>query len=456
MSQLPAISYRYLLQKAWPIILANMSVPLLGLVDTAVIGNIGVTADLGAIALGTLIFSFVYWGFGFLRMGTTGFVARANGANNESEVRSTLGRALLMALALGLMLIALQWPIAVIAFEAMSANAAVESVAGQYFSIRIWGAPATLSMFALMGLFVGLGLSRQLLLLQLVLNGLNIVLDGIFAGLLGMGVAGIAVGTVLSEWLALVYGLWLVQRTLRARCDASEPFWRWQQIADRASLRRMISANGDIMIRTLLLVFSFAWFTNQSAQFGDVPLAANYLLLQLITFSAFFLDGYAFVVESLIGRAIGAKNAQMFNLAVARSTLLALLTAIVLAAVLYLLGAAAIALLTDLLPVREAANELLYLAALYVLLAFAAFQLDGIFIGAAFTRQMRDAAAISTALFLLFCWLLLEPLGIVGLWWAFIAYVCARAGALLIYYPALRRSVAGSAEAGELADGNGG
>ena len=438
------ISYRYLLDKAWPIILANMSVPLLGLVDTAVIGNVGSAADLGAIALGTLLFSFVYWGFGFLRMGTTAFVAQANGANNESEVRSTLGRALLMALGLGLMLIALQWLIELAAFKALSANSAVESVAGQYFSIRIWGAPATLSMFALMGLLVGLGLSRQLLLLQLVLNGLNIVFDGIFAGLLGMGVAGIALGTVLAEWLAVIFGWWLVQRTLRQRCSGSEPFWRWQQIADRDSLRRMISANGDIMIRTLLLVFCFAWFTNQSAQFGDVPLAANYLLLQLIACSAFFLDGYAFVVESLIGRAIGAKNSVMFNQAVARSTLLALLTAIVLAAVLYLFGTVAIALLTDLPAVREAANELRYLAALYVLLAFAAFQLDGIFIGAAFTRQMRDAAAISSVAFLLLCWLLLEPYAMVGLWWAFIAYVCVRALALLIYYPALRRSVTGS------------
>jgi MATE family multidrug resistance protein len=217
----------------------------------------------------------------------------------------------------------------------------------------------------------------------------------------------------------------------------------------------MISANGDIMIRTLLLVFSFAWFTNLSAQFGTIPLAANYLLLQLIAFCAFFLDGYAFVLESLIGRAIGAKNAVMFNRAVARSTGLALLTAIVLAALLYLFGSAVIALLTDLTAVRQAANELRYLAALYVLLAFGAFQLDGIFIGAAATGQMRNAAAISTALFLLFCGLLLEPMGIVGLWWAFIAYVCVRAGALLIYYPALRRSLVSSVSPQRAGEGSG-
>lgn len=411
------ISYRYLLEKSWPIILANAAVPMLGLIDTAVIGNVGAVEDLGAIALGSLIFSFVYWGFGFLRMGTTGFVAQASGAGNELEVRSTLGRALLLAVAIGLLLIILQWPIGYAAFNLMSADNAVESSASLYFSIRIWGAPATLSTFALMGLLVGLGKSRQLLVVQLFLNGLNIVLDVLFAGVLHWGVVGIALGTVFAEWSTVVFAGWIIWKDLNKRNSSKEKFWQSQHILNRTSLLTMLSANTDIMIRTLILVFSFAWFTNQSALFGNVVLAANYILLQLISFCAFFLDGYAFVVESLVGTAIGAKNRLSFDTAVFKSTVLAVITACFLAGLVYLLGNLAIILLTDLIEVRDKANELLYLAACYVFLAFPAFQLDGIFIGASFTRQMRNASAISFIVFIFSWWLLIGGYGVVGLWW---------------------------------------
>jgi MATE family multidrug resistance protein len=183
-----SITYRYLLEKAWPIILANAAVPLLGLVDTAVIGNVGTVTDLGAIAFGALIFSFVYWSFGFLRMGTTGSVAQALGAADQTEIRAVLGRALILAVALGLILIMMQWGIRLVALALLDGSAAVEDVTAQYFNIRIWGAPATLATFALMGVLIGLGNSRQLLLVQLFLNGLNISLDIYFAGVLDWGV----------------------------------------------------------------------------------------------------------------------------------------------------------------------------------------------------------------------------------------------------------------------------
>ena len=442
--QIPdSISYRYLLQKAWPIILANASVPLLGLVDTAVIGNVGSITDLGAIAFGALIFSFVYWSFGFLRMGTTGFAAQASGAGDQQEVRAVLGRALLIALCLGVVLILIQWPIGLATFSLLDGSAPVEAVAQQYFDIRIWGAPATLATFALMGLLIGLGKSRTLLIVQLFLNGLNILLDVWFAGILGWGASGIALGTVIAEWTTVLLAGWLVYRTLNERKLLTEVFWPKAKIMDLSALLKTASANLDIMLRTLILVFSFAFFINQSAKFGDTVLASNHILLQLIAFSAFFLDGYAFVVEALVGGAIGAKRSDVFDLAVRRSTVLALITAILLALVIALIGDIAVMLMTDISSVRLAANQLLPFAALYVLFSFAAFQLDGIFIGASFTRQMRDAAALSIVVYFIAWWALSDQHGIQGLWGAMIIYVVARAVALLLFYPSLRRSVRG-------------
>ena len=435
------VSYTYLLSKAWPIILANAAVPLLGLVDTAVIGNVGSVQDLGAIAFGALIFSFVYWSFGFLRMGTTGFAARAAGAADELEVRAVLGRSLVLGLALGLVLIALQWPIALAALSLLGGSEQVEALAQQYFSIRIWGAPATLANFALMGLLIGLGNSKQLLLVQLFLNVLNIVLDILFAAVMGWGVSGIAFGTVLAEWSTLGFAGWLVLRELRSRQTDGESFWPTARIFDSAALAKTLQANADIMVRTLLLVFSFAFFTNESARYGEVVLAANHILMQLISFAAFFLDGYAFVVEALVGAAIGARQLARFDSAVRRSTMLAGLTALLLALAVWLAGDYAIALLTDLPSVRAQAGDMLYLAAIYILFSFAAFQLDGIFIGASSTAQMRNAAVISLAVFLLAWWYLAARYGAIGLWWAMIIYVAARADALLVYFPALRRSI---------------
>jgi MATE family multidrug resistance protein len=436
-----SIDYEFILRKAWPIILANIAVPLLGLVDTAVIGNVGTVEDLGAIAFGALIFSFVYWSFGFLRMGTTGFAAQAYGAGDELEVRAILGRSLLLATSLGLLLIFLQWPIRLVAFYLLTGGETVEVIAQQYFSIRIWGAPATLSIFALMGVLIGLGQSRTLLLVQLFLNGLNMVLDIWFAGLLGWGAEGIALGTVIAEWSTVVFSGWLVFNLLNARKSSTEQFWSKRQVFDPIKLRRTLSANTDIMIRTLLLVFSFAWFTNQSARFGDVVLAANHILLQFVSFAAFFLDGYAFVVESLVGSAIGKKSRVLFDAAIKKSTVLALVTAWTLAMWIWLFGDVIMVQLTDFPAVRTAANEVLFLAAIYVMFSFVAFQLDGIFIGASYTRQMRNAAFISLMVYLLVWWVVIDRYGVNGLWWAMIIYVSARAGALLFYFPSLRKSI---------------
>lgn len=430
---------------AWPIILANASVPLLGLADTAVIGRYASLEDLGAVAIGAVIFSFVYWGFGFLRMGTTGFTAQASGAGDEPEVRAALFRALGIAVIIGLLLILFQAPIGMVALSLMGGSETVSAIASDYFSVRIWGAPAALGLFAIMGLLIGLGKSRTLLFLQLFLNGLNILLDIWFAGVLGMGASGIALGTAIAEWCSVLLGIFLVWQLLRERQGADAGFVPWQHLRDMAALRRTLAANTDIMIRTLLLVFSFAWFVRQSGQFGDDVLAANHILLQLISFSAFFLDGFAFVAEAVSGEAAGAGDRGRFDTAVRLSSELAGISALVLAVLILLLGELAVAALTTHEAVRVAAATVLELSALYVALSFIAFQLDGVFIGTTRTRQMRNAAVLSTGLFLLMCWWLVPLAGNHGLWWAFIVYVLGRALALAFYYPGLRASITHSA-----------
>ncbi|WP_420429318.1 MATE family efflux transporter [Algiphilus sp.] len=433
----PGPGYRRILQLAWPIMLANCSTPLLGLSDTAVIGRSGTTAELGAIALGALLFSFLYWGFGFLRMGTTGFAARADGEQDEAEVRASIQRALLLSLLLASGLLLLQRPLIDLALALFGASDSVETLTADYFAWRIWGAPAALALYALMGLFIGLGQTRWILLVQLSLNGLNILLDILFAGVLGWGVRGIAIGTALAEWLALLLALMLALRLLRARHQDGAPFLVWSRLRDGRRWRQTLTANGDIMLRTLLMLSAFAWFTNQGARFGDVTLAANHVLLQFISFSAFFLDGYAHAVEPLVGRALGGRRLDILRAAARRSTHLAAATAMLLALAVLLAGGLAITGLTAIEAVRSEAERYLPFAAAYVLLSFAAFQLDGIFIGAGWTRAMRNGSLAAVAAFLATAMMLVPVLGNAGLWLAFIGYVVYRALTLAAYLPIL-------------------
>lgn len=423
-------------RQAWPIILANAAVPALGLVDTAVIGHYGSATELGALALGALLFNFVYWSFGFLRMGTTGFVAQARGAGDEAEVRATFARAALLGAGIGVALLLLQWPVTWLYFGLMDGSDAVESVAGDYFRARIWGAPAALALFAVSGLLIGLGRSRELLFVQLLLNGLNAGLDVWFAGVLGMGARGIGFGTAIAEWGTCAVALVVALRVLRSRHRDPAPLLDRARVADLQRIREAMAANGDILVRTLCLLLAFGWFANAGARFGDVTLAANHILLQLVSFSAFFLDGFAFVAEAHVGAAWGARDRAGFRRSVRLTSELALATALVLSLAILLAGGPAVHALTSLPAVRESATLHLPWATLYVLLSVAAFQLDGVFIGTTRTREMRNAALLSSAVFLLLAWPATAAWGNHGLWAAFVAYVVARAVAL---WPHLRR-----------------
>ena len=438
-----ATSRRAIIQLAIPIILANATAPLLGLVDTAVIGQTNTAADLGAIALGSLIFSFVYWSFGFLRMGTTGFTAQAAGAGDAAEVRAAFLRALLLGIAIGLVLIIAQYPLGHMAIWLLDASPAVEQGTHDYWQLRIWAAPATLGSYAIMGTLIGLGETRKLLWLQLLLNGTNILLDILFVVGFDWGVRGIALGTLLAEWICFaVGGLVLFQRLSTAD---SESFFSWRKIFLRDAIINTLKTNSDIMWRTLFMLTGFAWFANQGAQFGDNTLAANHILLQFISFSAFFLDGFAFALESLIGKTIGAKNRQLFDRAIIHSTQIAAACAFSLMVIIGLCGHQFIQWLTPISAVQEVALTYLPYAAIYILVSFAAFQLDGIFIGATASRAMRNASFISLLVFLLAAEVLMSTTdnlaGNQGLWIAFIIYVITRALSLGYHLPQLRRAL---------------
>ncbi len=436
----PAPGYRRILALAIPVILANSATPMLGLVDTAVIGHTGSAVDLGAIALGSLLFSFLFWGFGFLRMSTSGFVAQAEGRGDTAAVASTLLRGLLLGSGIGLLLMLLQAPLLALALRLFGASAEVSGVTRAYFEWRIWGAPATLCLYVLMGYLIGSGATRLLLAAQLLLNGLNALLDVLFAGVLGWGAPGIGLGTALAEWLTLaLLGAWLWRRAGVDRATVVRHLRR--VLADAAGMRQLLAANGDILLRTLSLLLGFALFTDQGARLGDVTLAANHVLLQLVAFSAFFLDGFAFTTEALAGRAWGAGQRQAFRDVLRRSSVLAGLTALLLALLWLGVGPWVIGLLTGIEPVREAALAYLPFCALYVLLSFAAFQLDGLFIGTTRTRALRNASLLSTGLFALCLLPLVALWGNAGLWSAFVLFVVLRALALLLQYPAAFRGL---------------
>ena len=417
---------------AWPIIASNLSTPLLGLVDTAVIGNLGDTALIGAIAIGGVIFSFLYWGFGFLRMGTTGLVAQAVGAGDFDEVKASFYRPLLIGAVIGTVLFALQIPLGTAALLILDASDDVETAALTYFQYRILGAPISLAHLAIVGFLLGQQRTRALLLIQVLLNGINILLDLVFVVGFGWDVEGVALATVIAEVIALAVGLLVVVRILKMQ----NPVLLISRAAllNRQAISKMFSVNRDIMVRTLCLIFAFAFFTNAGAQASDVTLAANAILMQFVSFSAFFLDGFALAAETLVGHAIGARDDASLRLAMIATTQLAFITSLGLSLSFWSGGPALIHGLTNVPEVQLAAAHFLPWAVAAPVISVWCYLLDGIFIGATSSVAMRNAMIASLAIFLI-AYYLLEGFGNHGLWATLMIYFIARAACLGCYLP---------------------
>jgi MATE family multidrug resistance protein len=405
------ITHSRVMRVAVPIVLANVTVPLLGVVDTAVVGQMGLAAPIGAVGLGAIILSSVYWIFGFLRMGTTGLTAQAIGAANAPEVTAILLRALVIGTAAGLFFILVQWPLFAGALWLSPGSAAVEGLTTQYLAIRIWGAPATIALYAVTGWLIATERTRAVLILQLWINGVNIVLDLWFVLGLGWGVQGVAIATLIAEWSGLCLGLWLCRAAFGAALAPA-----MARLRDAAALRNMAVVNGDIMIRSILLTFSSTSFLFLGAGLGDVTLAANQVLMQFLTIAVFFLDGFAFAAEALVGQAVGARSVAGARRAALVTTQWGAGSVAVLALAYALFGPALIDLMTTAPEVRLLARDFLPWLVAAPLVGVAAWMLDGIFIGATLTREMRQAMLVSVIVYVAAVAVLLPLFGNHGLW----------------------------------------
>lgn len=426
------ITHRRVLKIALPIMVANATVPILGAVDTGVIGQLGEAAPIGAVGIGSIILTTIYWLFGFLRMGISGLSAQARGQNDSKELFALLIRGLLIAAFAGLVLIAFQTPIFWLSFWASPASSNVETLAYEYTSIRIWSAPAAIALFAITGWFIALEKTRSVLILQVTTNGINILLDVIFVLVLDFGVAGVASATVIAEICGLILGLWLCRRALQ---DTEWP--DWLRILERQKWRRMATVNADIFLRNLFIEVAFVLFLFLAADFGDLTLAANQILIQFLHITAFALDGFAFAAEALVGLSIGARHRHELRRSVLMTGLWGSIATAILVLIMASFGLLGIKILTNASDVRAEALTFLPWVIMAPIFGAPSWMLDGIFVGATRTREMRQSMMVSTLGFVISTVILIPVFGNHGLWASLLTFFVLRTLTLAWRYPRL-------------------
>ncbi len=415
---------KQILKLAIPNILTNLSVPLLSSVDTAVVGHLDKISYLGAIAIGSMIFNFIYWGFGFLRMGTTGMTAIGYGKQNKAETASISGRAMIIAILAGLLLILLRTPINDLSFYIVSASPEVEKYASQYFYIRIFAAPATLAIYVFHGWFLGMQNAKYPLVLLVTVNLLNIFFNLLFIYHFGMKSDGVAWGTLVAQYSGLLLAVFLYMKKYSEQLK----FLEWKRVFHIAELKRFFKINTDIFLRTLALIFTLSFFTAESARFGDDILAANTILLQLWIFLSYAVDGFAFAGESLVGKYKGEKNSEMLKRIVKKIFFSGFIIAIFFT-IIYLIGNKQLLyLFTNDKAVVELAVTYFLWTALTPIINSISFLWDGIYIGATATAPMRNTMIFSAVfIFLPTYYLLRNSLGNEALWLAMVLFMVARA-----------------------------
>jgi len=433
------VTHRGVLAIALPIMLSNVTEPIVGVVNSAVIGQLPDAYYIGAITVGALIFNFIYWGFGFLRIGTGGLSAQATGRGDADELVAVLMRALIIAAVAGVALILLSPLIGKLTFSLIEGSPEVESHAATYFYIRVFSAPFALTNFCLIGWFVGQGRARTTFVIQLYLNLLNGVLSLIFVLWLGMTSEGVALAVLIAEVTAALLGLYIAFRRLR---EMGARFERYR-VFDRAKLIRTFAINRDIMIRTICLVMVFSWFTARGAKASDVIVSANAILMHFFDVGAFLVDGFAFATEALVGQSIGARDRQRFATAVRLTWIWAFVVGFLVFAVIYLGGPWFIDTMAVNPDVRETARHYLLWAALTPLIGVACFQYDGIFTGATQTADMRNMMLLSMITFFIVWWPLEQYYGNHGLWASMIVFFAARGVFFALRMPALRKAAFG-------------
>ena len=402
------------------------------MVDTIVLGRLDSPIYMAAVAIGAIIFSSVFWAFGFLRMGTTGFVAQAHGANDQQAIADALLRALTISVVLGLLTISLRSPISFVAFSLMGdgGDARLMPFVEEYFSIRVWSAPATFINYTLLGCLIGLQKMRTALMLQLILNFTNIILDLILVLYLDEKSSGVAWASVASEYLAAFVGLWVLRKLIRLPAS-------WATLFNAQAIKTLLSVNGDLFLRTLFLTSAFFFFTAQSTQMGVVIVAANGILINLLQTIAYGLDGFAHAAEALAGGAYGAKNKTMFVKSVKITTIWAFITAICFSLFYAIFGEAIIGLMTSITTVADAAKEYYFWVILAPVIAVWSYQMDGVYIGATETKLMRNTVGFALLIYISLVLILLPEGGNHTLWACLMLFLLLRGVGLIFYYPKL-------------------
>ena len=433
------VTHRSVLAVAVPIMLSNVSEPLIGAVNTAVIGQLKEPYYIGAIAVGALIFSFLFWGFGFLRMSTGGLSAQALGAGDKTELVAVLIRALMIGAAAGAGLILLSPLIRQAAFSLVGGSPEIRLHGESYFNYRIWAAPAALANYCVMGWFIGQSRAKLAFVVQLFLNLTNMALSAFFVLRLGMTSDGVGLAALIAEWTAVALALGLALVILRGMGAHVS----WPRILDRFRMKRTLLMNGDVMIRTLCLVFAFTWFTARGARAGDVTVAANAVLINLFEVSAYLIDGFAYASEALVGQSVGSRNRERFRSAIRLTSLWAMVLGVICSLVIWFFGPVIIDMMTVSEDVRSMARSYLPWVAVSPVLGVICFQFDGIFTGAMATKDMRNMMVVSLAIFLAAWWLLEAPFGNSGLWAALNIFFIARGLTFASRMPSLEKRAFG-------------
>jgi len=418
---------------AGPAMAANLTTPLIGIVSTTAIGRLDDAALLGGVAIASVLFDCMFWLFGFLRMSTVAFTAQSLGAGQTQELSAILVRGFIVAGLIGVALIVLQIPLAMLLLGAMGGSEGVTRAAKTYFTIRIWSAPLALANYVVLGWLIGQARARLALATQIAINVVNAAATVLLVLVLNAGIAGAAIAAVTGETAGLLLGVLIAGRLMQGK-----PAIDRATLFERARLMRMLAVNRDILIRTAALITAFLFFTAQGARAGDVTLAANAVLNNLLLVSAFFLDGLATAAEQLCGRAYGARDRYAFAGAVRLVVVWGFGFSLAVTAVFALFGPALIDVMTASPEVRRVARDFLLFVTLSPMLAVFAFAYDGVYIGATWARDMRNLMVLSLLIFLA-AWFALRSFGNAGLWGAFLVHYAARGGLEALRYPALLR-----------------
>lgn len=415
---------REILKLAVPNIIANITVPLLGMVDLALVGHLESEVYIGAIALGGMIFNLLYWGFGFLRMGTSGFTAQAYGRQDSSESILILSRSLFVGFTGAILILLLQKPIEIAGFALIKGSSEAEALATEYFRIRVWAAPATLGLYALTGWFIGMQNARIPMIIAIVVNILNIILNFIFVFGFGMKSDGVALGTVFAQYGGLILGgFFFLKKFKYLICN-----WSYQRMMKWDALKQFFSVNADIFIRTLCLIFVFSFFTAQSAKENDIILAVNTLLLQYFMIFSYLIDGFAYAAEALVGKAIGEQNHKKLSDTVRWLFIWGAGISILFTFTYVFAGDGILLILTNNPLVINETAPFMFWVGLIPIITFSAFLWDGIYIGATASRGMRNSMIMSTFLVFIPAYYFLQTCLLNhGLWLAMMLFMGSRA-----------------------------